>query len=73
LPGNLLHSAAIDIRGSGIGSVKPAAIADILDRLMNAAPSAGFRVATRVFPLSHIGEAWSIAAGTPRIVVTTNQ
>jgi hypothetical protein len=73
LPGDLLHSSAIEIRGSGVGSVEPTAITGILDRLMNAAPSAGFRVATRAFPLTRIGEAWSIETGTPRVVVTMNQ
>lgn len=73
LPGAPLHSAAIEIKGSGVGSVHPNAIARILHDLMNAAPSAGLQVATRPIPLTDVEAAWSIETGTPRIVFTVTQ
>jgi NADPH:quinone reductase-like Zn-dependent oxidoreductase len=71
LPGALLHSSAIEIKGSGTGAVSPKAIGGILAKLMDAASSANFQVATRAFPLAHVEEAWAMEAGTPRIVLTT--
>ncbi len=73
LAGTLLHSSAIEITGSGTGSVDPKTIGGILARLMNAAPAARFRVATRPVPLENVEEAWMIGAGTPRIVLTTGR
>ncbi|QUQ63003.1 quinone oxidoreductase family protein [Kutzneria sp. CA-103260] len=73
VPGDLLHSSAIEIMGSGVGSVHPTAIMGILGRLMNAAPAAGFHVATRAFSLTEVGDAWSVEARTPRVVVTMNR
>jgi NADPH:quinone reductase-like Zn-dependent oxidoreductase len=70
LPGAPLHSSAIEIKGSGVGSVHPSTIAQILRDLVRAAPGAGFRVATRPVPLTDVEAAWSIESATPRIVFT---
>ena len=73
LPGSPLHSSRIELAGSGIGSVSPAAISEILTKLLNAARAARFTLETRAFPLDRVGDAWSIQAATPRIVLTMNQ
>jgi NADPH:quinone reductase-like Zn-dependent oxidoreductase len=72
LPGAVLRSSAIQMMGSGIGSVALEEILLILSKLMQAAAEVGFHIATRELPLSRIGEAWLAESGTPRIVMTTN-
>jgi NADPH:quinone reductase-like Zn-dependent oxidoreductase len=73
LPGAPLHSSAIEIKGSGIGSVQPTAISQILRGLLNAAPAAGFQVATRPLPLTDVETAWTTETASPRIVFTVTQ
>lgn len=73
LAGAPLHSAAVEIKGSGIGSVSPAAIAQILRDLIDAAPRAGFRVVTKPMPLTDVESAWAVETATPRIVFTVVQ
>jgi NADPH:quinone reductase-like Zn-dependent oxidoreductase len=70
LAGAPLHSSPIEIKGSGVGSVHPAAIARILRDLLEAAPEAGFHVPTRIIPLADVENAWTIRAASPRIVFT---
>jgi NADPH:quinone reductase-like Zn-dependent oxidoreductase len=70
LPGAVLRSSAIQMMGSGIGSVALGEILLILSKLMQAADDVGFHIATRELPLSRIGEAWLAESGTPRIVMT---
>ncbi len=70
LPGGLLRSSAIEIMGSGIGSVAADEIFTIIGKLMSAAPTARFELATTPLPLNRIEEAWAAAANAPRIVLT---
>lgn len=70
LRGAPLHSSAIEITGSGIGSVRPEVISQILRDLISAAPGAEFHAATRPIPLADVEPAWSIETATPRIVFT---
>ena len=70
LSGTVLRSSNIHLLGSGIGSVSPEEIANILSKLMQAASSADFKIATRALPLCQIAEAWSEKNATPRIVLT---
>ncbi len=72
LPGAILRSSAIQMMGSGIGSVALEEITLILSRLMQAASEVGFHIATRDLPLSRIREAWSTEGATPRLVLTMN-
>jgi NADPH:quinone reductase-like Zn-dependent oxidoreductase len=72
LPGAALRSSAIQMMGIGIGSIALGEIILILSKLMQAASEVGFHIATREFPLSRIGEAWSTDGATPRIVLTMN-
>ncbi|MEI9965363.1 MAG: zinc-binding alcohol dehydrogenase family protein [Caulobacteraceae bacterium] len=69
LPGALLRASAIEIMGSGTGSVSEDGIFRCIGKLMNAAPSIGFDLATRVLPLSRIEEAWSAGNTSTRIVL----
>jgi NADPH:quinone reductase-like Zn-dependent oxidoreductase len=70
LPGTVLRSSAIQIMGSGIGSVSLEDIMGILPKLMQAAPAVGFKIATKALPLYQIEEVWSMQSNTPRIAFT---
>ncbi len=72
LSGAVLRSSAIQMMGSGIGSIALEEIILILSRLMQTASKVGFQVETRALPLSRIEEAWSTDSATPRIVLTMN-
>ena len=72
LPGIVLRSSAIQMMGSGIGSIALEDVILILCKLMQAAPVVGFQIATRALPLGRIEEAWLAETGTPRIVMTMN-
>ena len=72
LSGAILRSSAIQMMGSGIGSVALEEIVLILSKLMQASSQVGFQIATRELPISQVGEAWSADSATPRIVLTTN-
>lgn len=70
LPGSLLRSSAVAIMGSGIGSVAAEEIFSIIGKLMRAARTAEFELATTSLPLNRIEDAWSAAGNSPRIVLT---
>ena len=70
LPGTVLRSSAVEIMGSGIGSVELHQIMGVLSKLMQAAPVVGFKMTTKAVPLHRIGEAWSTQSATPRVVFT---
>jgi NADPH:quinone reductase-like Zn-dependent oxidoreductase len=72
LAGMSLRSSNIQLMGSGIGSVAPEQILEILARLFQAAAVVGFKIATEALPLSHFGDVWSTGKNTPRIVFTMN-
>ncbi len=48
-------------------------IADILARLMNAAPAADFQIATRPIPLANVEEAWAVQTSAPRVMLATGR
>jgi hypothetical protein len=54
--------------GSGTGSVALEEIMGILSKMMQAATTAGFSLATKALPLCCIGSAWSRESNTARIV-----
>ncbi|HVY90429.1 MAG TPA: zinc-binding alcohol dehydrogenase family protein [Hyphomonadaceae bacterium] len=71
LPAAVLRSSAIELVGSGIGSIP-------LDRLIaatadffQAAAASGFVIPVRTAPLSNVSTAWNEVSG-PRIVFTTD-
>jgi hypothetical protein len=70
LPGALLRSSAIEIMGSGIGSVALDSIMSVLARMIGVAATAGFEIAMQAIPLDRIADAWSMENPGPGIVLT---
>jgi NADPH:quinone reductase-like Zn-dependent oxidoreductase len=70
LPATTLRSAAIELTGSGLGSVPLHRIVATVDELFRAAVKGGFEIATRPLSLSQVEQAWAVDTGTPRIVFT---
>ena len=70
LPGAALRSAAIELIGSGVGSVSRKGMVHSISRVFQAVEAAGLRIATRIIPLYDVKAVWEQAAGTPRIVFT---
>ncbi|MGC2785709.1 MAG: hypothetical protein WA397_18135 [Roseiarcus sp.] len=68
LPGAGLRSSAIQLMGSGLGSVPMEGLLTAIRALLAAAVPAGLRIATRVLPLSDVQKGWADASGAPRIV-----
>lgn len=68
LPSAALRSSAIELMGSGIGSVPVPRLLKSIEELMRVAVSAGLMVATKTFPLSEVETVWSTAANVPRAV-----
>jgi len=56
--------------GSGIGSVPFERLLASIKSVFAAAGRAGFRVASKEFPLSEIATAWTADAGRARAVIT---
>jgi NADPH:quinone reductase-like Zn-dependent oxidoreductase len=69
LPSAALRSSALQLMGSGIGSVPFARLLAAAGAVLAAAPAAGFEVTTRALPLAQIGEAWTLGDGAARIVL----
>ena len=68
LPSAALRSSALQLMGSGIGSIPQPRILAAIRGVLEAAPLAGFRIATRAVPLSEVGTAWAAPDLTSRIV-----
>lgn len=68
LPSAALRSAAIELLGSGFGSMPLDRLVKAIDDLMRATVPGGFKIATKTFPLSAIEETWSSAGNIPRPV-----
>jgi len=72
LPGALLRSSAIEITGSGIGSVALDGIMSVLSKMIGVAATAGFKTETEAVPLRRIAEVWSMENPSPRVVLTVD-
>jgi NADPH:quinone reductase-like Zn-dependent oxidoreductase len=70
LPSAVLRSTAIELQGSGIGSIPLDRLMKAVDELLQAAVSGGFTIATRAIPLSAVEEVWKAKARLPRVVFT---
>jgi NADPH:quinone reductase-like Zn-dependent oxidoreductase len=70
LPSAVLRSSAIELMGSGLGSVAPEGFLRCIGDLLEAAPSAAFEIATRTAPLSEIERAWAEKEDGLRLVLT---
>jgi len=69
LPGAVLRSSALQLMGSGIGSVPLPKLLGSIRAALTVAPSAGFEIATRAVPLADVANAWAAPDGDARIVL----
>ncbi|HVY21245.1 MAG TPA: zinc-binding alcohol dehydrogenase family protein [Bauldia sp.] len=69
LPSAVLRSSAIQMMGSGLGSVPPARMLACITDLLKAAPKARLTVATSIVPLSKIEAVWAQDDGGRRTVL----
>jgi len=66
LPSAALRSSAIELMGSGIGSIPVDRLMKSIADLMQATVLGHFEIATRTIPLSSVEETWSTAPLMPR-------
>ena len=69
LAGAALRSSALQLMGSGIGSVPQRQILAAIRGLLEAAPAAGFKVSARVLSLGEVATAWDAGDAQSRIVL----
>ena len=69
LPSAALRSSALQLMGSGIGSIPQPRILAAVRGVLEAAPRAGFKVATRTLPLAEVAMAWEAGDAASRIVL----
>lgn len=68
LPSAALRSSAIELMGSGIGSIPLERLVKSIDDLMRATLPGRFEIATTTLPLSAVEAAWATAGNMPRTV-----
>jgi NADPH:quinone reductase-like Zn-dependent oxidoreductase len=71
LPSAVLRAAAIELMGSGIGSIARERFVDTVTELLHVASSAGFKIATRSVPLAEVQATWAETDSRRRTVLTT--
>ncbi|WP_020175692.1 quinone oxidoreductase family protein [Methyloferula stellata] len=71
LPSAALRSSAIELMGSGIGSIPLDRFVNAIGNLLHAAVPGGFQIATNPIPLSDVEDAWSRDDSKGRIVFTS--
>jgi hypothetical protein len=69
LPSAALRSSALQLMGSGIGSVPFERLLEATRSLLAAAPAAGFKITTRAVALREIEHAWSQGDSRARVVL----
>jgi NADPH:quinone reductase-like Zn-dependent oxidoreductase len=70
LPSAILRSSAIELMGSGLGSVPLNRLVRRIGELLQATMSGGFKIAARPVPLSEVEQAWHKDDSTRRTVFT---
>lgn len=70
LPSAVLRSSAIELMGSGIGSIPKERLVNAIGSLLNAAAPAGLKIATKTVPLSDVDHAWDSNDSAQRTVFT---
>lgn len=58
LPAAILRSSAIELKGSGLGSVSPPRLLAAIGGVFEAAPKAGLRLDHRALPLTEVSATW---------------
>jgi NADPH:quinone reductase-like Zn-dependent oxidoreductase len=72
LPGAVLRSSAIELTGSGIGSVPLPRLLHAIGTVLQAAVPSSYKIAVNPVPLSEVEEAWTKDHSTHRTVFTVN-
>jgi NADPH:quinone reductase-like Zn-dependent oxidoreductase len=72
LPGAALRSSAIELMGSGIGSIPLDRLVRCIGGLLQATGPGGFKIAVRAVPLSEVEQAWPNDDSTRRTVLTVD-
>lgn len=73
LPSAVLRSSAIELMGSGSGSIPLNRLVKAIGELLQATFSGGFKIAFKPIPLSDFDQAWPQDESTCRTVFTLNQ
>ncbi len=73
LPAAVLRSSAIELMGSGIGSISLERLVHATGEMLRAAVPAGFEIAATPLPLSDVEQAWPRDDSTRRTVFTMNE
>jgi NADPH:quinone reductase-like Zn-dependent oxidoreductase len=73
LPAMALRSAAVELTGSGLGSVPLLRIVEVVGEVLQAAATARFDVPIKAMPLSQVEQVWRSDRMVPRVVFTTGQ
>jgi NADPH:quinone reductase-like Zn-dependent oxidoreductase len=68
LPSAVLRSSAIELMGSGIGSIPVNRLVKAIEATLQAAVPGGFEIATSVVPLAEVEAAWARELNQPRAV-----
>jgi NADPH:quinone reductase-like Zn-dependent oxidoreductase len=68
LPGAALRSSALELMGSGVGSIPMETLFAAVSDLLQAAPRCGLRVETEPIPLADVEKSWSKSSGRRRAV-----
>jgi NADPH:quinone reductase-like Zn-dependent oxidoreductase len=69
LPSAALRSSALQLMGSGMGSLGAPKLLTAIEGVLQAAPAAGFKTATTPMPLSDVAKAWAAGNAEARIVL----
>ena len=72
LPSAVLRSSAIELMGSGIGSIPLDRFVDAIGKLLHAAVPAGLQIKTTAVPLPEVERAWPNDDSTKRTVFTVD-
>ena len=70
LPSAVLRSSAIELMGSGLGSIPMDRLVNAIGALLKAAIPGGFKIATKPVPLSDVEQAWPNDDSRRRTVFT---
>jgi NADPH:quinone reductase-like Zn-dependent oxidoreductase len=69
LPSAALRSSALELMGSGIGSIPFPRLLEAMQGVLKAAPAAGFKAAVKTEPLSEIHKVWGTLDADARTVL----
>jgi NADPH:quinone reductase-like Zn-dependent oxidoreductase len=70
LPSAVLRSAAIELTGSGMGSIAPRRFVQAIDGVLRAAIPGGFQIMSKAVALSDVEQAWPADDSKRRTVLT---